>query len=101
MPEMNKISVFDACVDGQLDVFRQLINPWYDEFNQFYKTYKDTFNGKSESVQNIIFTGNESSISFDVVCSEEITDMKSTKTVSIVKTDNDRYKFTVQHNKAQ
>ena len=101
MPSVNKISVFDACVNANLDNFKSLINPWYNEFNQFYKTYKDTFDGKNDSVDNIIFTkAEDSSITFTVVCSDDVTLQKSTNSISVEK-EQDRYKFTVHSNKAQ
>ena len=67
MNQVNKIHLFDVCVDGNIEKFRALINPMYDHFSRFYKSYKESFVNDSEAVENIIFENNSDVASFTVV----------------------------------
>ena len=98
MNQVNKIHLFDVCVDGNIEKFRALINPMYDHFSRFYKSYKESFVNDSEAVENIIFENNSDVASFTVVCESEGTKKSTDKTINIVTVDQG-YQFQVQPNK--
>lgn len=96
MSHVNKISVFDACVNGDYNTFKRLINPNYNEFDRFYNASKDTLQ-QVDLTTPIIFKEEENdAISFELNNVEgEIKLTESDTDISISKSNN-RVRFIVQ-----
>ena len=85
MTTIDKIFVFDSCVDGNLDNFTQLINPMFDQFNTFYGLYKDAFTGVEKLPQIIFKKEDDETASFTVIHDTEALVKNTNKNVSITK----------------
>lgn len=95
MAKVNKITMFDACVDGDINKFRSLIDTSFTQFNRFYQSYKDTFVNTEELHETIIFEKENENASFIVVCDTVEAKKSTDKDINIIKETNG-YKFVVQ-----
>lgn len=97
MTKINKISVFDQCVNGSFENFRILINPMYNQFDKFYKNYKKTFDNREDSVKSITFkTENENVAIFDVETVDIIEQLPQEEKAINITVEEDTCRFTVQ-----
>lgn len=99
MAKVDKITVFDNCVDGKLENFNQLINPFFNQFNKFHKLYKDTFVDGKEPSQIIFNKNNDDTVTFLVKHSNDIVVLGSND-IMVSKT-TEGHSFCVQSNKKQ
>lgn len=99
MAKIDKITVFDKCVDGKLENFRELINPSYKEFNTFHKLYKDTF-VEGEEPSQIIFNKNDDNAVTFLVNHNNPIEIIGNDDVEVSRT-SDGHSFCVHSNKKQ
>lgn len=94
MQTINKTTVLDKCISGNLKKYKTLINPMYDQFNIFYDAYKSIFmdDALESSVDRIVFNSNakDNIARFNISCSNiknvNVNDFHNSR-VTIVKTD--------------
>lgn len=96
MTKINKISVFDQCVNGSFENFRQLINPMYSQFDKFYKNYKKTFDNREDSVKSITFKKEDDVAVFDVKIENIIEELPPKEKAINITVENDTCQFRVQ-----
>ena len=91
MVKVDKLSIFDTCVDGSVDNFNTLIvDPVFDQFNRFYEICKKTFPEKREdSVSSVIFKKEDDTVSFLMVLKEDADLKVKDKTIKIVQNKNE------------
>lgn len=94
MQTINKTTVLDKCISGNLKKYKTLMNPMYDQFNIFYDVYKSIFEDDAleSSVDRIVFKSNKKDniARFNIVCAniENINiDKFHNKRATVVKTD--------------
>lgn len=90
MADINRITMADLCIDGNLDFYRSILDPMYEQFVRFYNVYKDTFKDREDSVQTIIFSKEDNNVaSFHVMCDDDITINNVDKRINIVKNEKE------------
>lgn len=105
MQSINKITVFDKCVDGDINKLSNLLDEGYLNFNEMYKVCKELFSEQSDSIDKITFSQlNFMDSVFEVTCSSEI-DVSSVKDIvdketriKVNRTENG-YVFNIHSNK--
>ena len=81
MQSINKITVFDKCVDGDINKLSGLLDEGYLNFNQLYRVCKECFANNPESIEKIEYEQvNFMESMFEVTCSAAI-DVTSVKNI--------------------
>ena len=90
MTDTNRITMADLCIDGNVDFYKNILDPMYEQFVRFYKVYKDTFKDREDSVKNIIFSKEDDNVaSFHVMCDEDVTVCNDDKKIVIHKREKE------------
>ena len=91
MINATKITIFDDCVNGDLDNFKDILDPMYNQYMRFFKLFKDTFKDREDSVETIIFKKDDKVATFHVVCNnnDDIEITNTDKHTTIIKNGKD------------
>ena len=73
MQTIDKVSVLDQCVSGDMSNYKTLLNPMCGQFNEFYTLLKSMINNTDmQSSVGILFRKEDNTAVFEVTCECDI-----------------------------